>query len=449
MNIVFLSDYYAPIIKSGAIIIKDLAIELSLQGNTVTIVTFSENQSSKFQDTIEDNIRVLRIKVASRKYGRLGRLWTEYRYSSLIIKNLMKLDGLPYDYIICYSPSIFYGKAIRWLKNNTKANAYLIIRDIFPEWAVDAGLLKKRIDRRLVDVSEIKLFSSNTQSARRVGNKMFKEVRQDINNFGFKLKHPPIALRQMADGTLQLANGRTRYQVLLERGFKNIIADIYTFTDNEASLFALKANAENDPAGDLQLEDVYDECCQAVENKWINKELNDIVERVEEACGHGKFLASSRRAVAIRVYNNYNSTQKVLYWNSKASINNWMKANNYIDTDNIEYMPVSYSIDKKAVVMAAERYVESGKQIRVVCHTGVLNASNIEDCYIDRVSDFKTLFNAHVASITSTYVEASGNKCKIKKTDNIILYGSLPAISTLHNDKDSEMKKMILFKKPN
>ena len=311
------------------------------------------------------------------------------------------------------------------------------------------GLLKKRIDRRLVDVSEIKLFSPNTQSARRVGNKMFKEVRQDINNFGFKLKHPPIALRQMPDGTLQPANGRTRYQILLERSFTNIIADIYVMNDNEASLFGLKANAENDPAGDLQLEDVYDECCQAVENKWIDKKLNDILERVEEACGNGKFEAASRRAVATRVYNNYNSTQKVLYWNSKASINNWMKANNYIDTDNIEYMPVSYSIDKKAVIMAAERYVESGKQIRVVCHTGVLNASNIEDCYIDRVSDFKTLFNAHVASITSTYVEASGNKCKIKKTDNIILYGSLPAISTLHNDKDGEMKKMIIFKKPN
>ena len=61
----------------------------------------------------------------------------------------------------------------------------------------------------------------------------------------------------------------------------------------------------------------------------------------------------------------------------------------------------------------------------------------------------KLYVNAHVASITSTYVEASGNKCKIKKTDNIILYGSLPAISTLHNDKDGEMKKMILFKKPN
>ena len=56
MNIIFLTDYYSPIIKSGAIIIEDLAIELSLQGNTVTIVTFSDNQSSKFQDIIENNI---------------------------------------------------------------------------------------------------------------------------------------------------------------------------------------------------------------------------------------------------------------------------------------------------------------------------------------------------------------------------------------------------------
>ena len=309
------------------------------------------------------------------------------------------------------------------------------------------GLLKKRVDRKLVDISEIKTFTSNNQSARKAGNKKFKQIRQDINNFGFKLKHPPIALRQMPDGTLDQANGRTRYQILLEKGFKNIIADIYEFTDNEASLFGLQANAENDPAGDLELEDVYVECCEAVENKWIKKDLNEILERVEIACGNGKFEAANRRIVAVRVFNNYNSTEKVLYWNSVASINNWMKLNNYIDTDNIEYMPVSYSIDRKAVVMAAERYVESGKQIRIVCHTSVLNASNIEDCYKDRVSNFKTLFLAHVANITNTYVKASGDKCKIQKTNNIVLYGSLPAISTLHADKDGEMKKIILFKK--
>jgi hypothetical protein len=306
----------------------------------------------------------------------------------------------------------------------------------------------KRIDRRLVDISDIEQYSAHTQKSRRTGNKKYKEVRQDINSFGFKLKHPPIALRQLPDGTLVPANGRTRLQILIENGFKNIIADIYTFTDNEASLFGLKANAENDPSGDLVLEDVYDEVQLAVENNWIKPELEEIQARVDEACGNGKFEAASRRAVAQRVYNNHSSTQTVFYWNSKASIKNWMKVNNYIDTDNIEYMPVSYSIDKKAVVMAAERYTESGKQIRVVCHTGDLNASDIEECYKKRVEDFKQLFNAHVNNITDTYVTASGHdKCKIKKTDNIVLYGSLPAISTLHADKDGEMIKIIKYKK--
>ena len=74
--------------------------------------------------------------------------------------------------------------------------------------------------------------------------------------------------------------------------------------------------------------------------------------------------------------------------------------------------------------------------------------SHIEECYKKRVEDFKQLFNAHVNNITNTYVTASGNdKCKIKKTDNIILYGSLPAISTLHADKDGQMIKIIKYKK--
>ena len=143
MNIIIFTDYYSPIIKSGAIIIEDLAVELTSQGHKVTIVTFADNQKSNFEDFFENNIRIIRLKVAIRKYGKLGRLWAEYKYSNLIINNLMKIEHLTFDYIICYSPSIFYGKAVSWVKEKTHAKAYLIIRDIFPEWAVDAGILKR------------------------------------------------------------------------------------------------------------------------------------------------------------------------------------------------------------------------------------------------------------------------------------------------------------------
>ena len=85
MNCILLSDYYYPSIKSGAIIMRDLALELLLQGHYVTILTFVESQDDIFFDSIENGIRVIRIHVPTRKYGRLGRFWAEKSYSSKII----------------------------------------------------------------------------------------------------------------------------------------------------------------------------------------------------------------------------------------------------------------------------------------------------------------------------------------------------------------------------
>jgi glycosyltransferase involved in cell wall biosynthesis len=49
----------------------------------------------------------------------------------------------PADLIVYYSPTIFFGPLVRRLKSHWGCPAYLILRDIFPQWAVDAGLLRK------------------------------------------------------------------------------------------------------------------------------------------------------------------------------------------------------------------------------------------------------------------------------------------------------------------
>jgi len=50
------------------------------------------------------------------------------------------LRRLRWDGIIWYSPTIFLGPAVAWLKRASRCRAYLILRDLFPDWAVDAGV---------------------------------------------------------------------------------------------------------------------------------------------------------------------------------------------------------------------------------------------------------------------------------------------------------------------
>jgi glycosyltransferase involved in cell wall biosynthesis len=48
-----------------------------------------------------------------------------------------------WDLIAWYSPTIFFGPLIWALKRASKCRTYLILRDIFPEWAQDIGLMGK------------------------------------------------------------------------------------------------------------------------------------------------------------------------------------------------------------------------------------------------------------------------------------------------------------------
>ena len=160
MNFIILTDYYHPIVKSGSIIVGDLANELSQQGHKITIITFVDNQSKACQINLEGEIQIIRIRSLIRKYGRVGRLLAEQSYSSKIKRNLKNLQNIPCDGIICYSPSIFYGKAIRWLKKKYNSKVYLVMRDIFPKWAIDSGLLKKGLLYNYFKITEKNLYSS-------------------------------------------------------------------------------------------------------------------------------------------------------------------------------------------------------------------------------------------------------------------------------------------------
>jgi glycosyltransferase involved in cell wall biosynthesis len=67
----------------------------------------------------------------------------QFRKSPLVSE---KWDG-----VIWYAPSIFHGPLARALKKSSCCKGYLIIRDIFPEWAVDMGLMSRGLLYRFFD----------------------------------------------------------------------------------------------------------------------------------------------------------------------------------------------------------------------------------------------------------------------------------------------------------
>jgi glycosyltransferase involved in cell wall biosynthesis len=62
-----------------------------------------------------------------------------------MIRNFRKsgLNNAKWDAMIWYSPTIFLGPFVYYLKKQNACPSYLILRDIFPVWALDLGLIKK------------------------------------------------------------------------------------------------------------------------------------------------------------------------------------------------------------------------------------------------------------------------------------------------------------------
>jgi hypothetical protein len=337
--------------------------------------------------------------------------------------------------------------------DNLSATNVLIVEASYPElYGENLQKSFKYTGRYIVDIDDINWESTyeNTQRARAGGgNPKYKEIKQDITNYGFKLKHPPIALRRLKDGTLVPLNGRTRKQILKELGFKNVIVDIYEKQESyswnqfedQSSKFGLIANSSHDPAGDIMLEDVYRECMIAIDKGWIEKDINSIMDRVNEVCGNGKFTKAKRDELTFRIFNHYrdNEEMEVLSWKSQSSIQIWLNTRKYIDNDKVIYYPVSHSTPSKGITGAAKMAFDNpGKEIRVVVHTSVLSAFDIERSYIDRVKDFVIEWENILQKISSGYFNG-----KVRTNSPIKLYGALPAVSTLHSlDKIVDFKSI-------
>lgn len=145
MRILVIVDCYLPSTKSSAKLIHDLALELERTNHDVTVLAPSDDLLQAFAVSYEDGVRVARVRTKRIKgASRILRALRERALSDVMWRcGRSFFETHPHDAIIFYSPSIFFGKLVRRLKRLWRCRAYLIVRDLFPQWALDAGLIRR------------------------------------------------------------------------------------------------------------------------------------------------------------------------------------------------------------------------------------------------------------------------------------------------------------------
>ena len=152
MRIALIADAYPPLRTSGAVQVKDLAQELVSQGHEVTVLVPSVTRSVPWAIHTVDGVQVLSVAALTTKdVGYVRRTIAEAMLPFKLLRGLRNspLGSVQWQAAVWYSPSIFLGLLVGALKRSAQCRSYLILRDIFPEWAVDMGLLRKGLAYRL------------------------------------------------------------------------------------------------------------------------------------------------------------------------------------------------------------------------------------------------------------------------------------------------------------
>lgn len=151
MRILVIVDTYVPARISGALQMHDLARELCATGHEPTVLVPSAALGRPWAVERVDGVEVLRVRMpATKDVGLVRRAIAECVLPFALRRGLGRspLAGVRWQGVVWYSPTIFLGPIVRAVKRRCGCRAYLILRDLFPDWAVDMGLMRKGLAYR-------------------------------------------------------------------------------------------------------------------------------------------------------------------------------------------------------------------------------------------------------------------------------------------------------------
>lgn len=179
MRIALVADTFPPLRNSGAVQLRDLSREFVRQGHELTVLLPSSELREPWLLENFEGVNVVRLQAPRTKdigYVRrtLGELLMPFAMLYRLSKSPMANER--WDGVVWYAPSIFHGPFVSALKKKSRCKSYLVIRDIFPEWAVDMGLMGQGLPYLFFDsVARYQYSVANVIGVQTPGNKQYFE----------------------------------------------------------------------------------------------------------------------------------------------------------------------------------------------------------------------------------------------------------------------------------
>lgn len=146
MNIVFLTIGRMNNIEDHAIY-TDLLREFRDNGHNVYVISANEKRNDGKTEIIDTNgAHILRVKIGNiTKCGLIEKGISTLKIEGQFIRAIKKyLKDVKFDLVMYSTPPITFAKAVKFIKKRDNAKSYLLLKDIFPQNAVDIGMLTKR-----------------------------------------------------------------------------------------------------------------------------------------------------------------------------------------------------------------------------------------------------------------------------------------------------------------
>ncbi|MDA1587150.1 glycosyltransferase family 4 protein [Bacillus cereus group sp. TH230-1LC] len=146
MNVLFLTLLDFSTIKEKGIY-TDLIREFTNNGKNVYIISPTEKRKRQKTKLIDEgNCKILKLQIGNiQKTNMIEKGISTLTLESKFLKGIKKyFSDVKFDLVLYSTPPITLQKAVEYVQKRDNAKTYLLLKDIFPQNAVDLGMIKKK-----------------------------------------------------------------------------------------------------------------------------------------------------------------------------------------------------------------------------------------------------------------------------------------------------------------